>query len=183
MTAMASTAARLTDEQLGQGWLFHERFGYAYDKIPPGLAFEAYGKSLLMCASGDGTVSEDERAWVVGYFAAFDSPAEITQALKDFDDTPDFTRPDTPDIGDQVAIGDTIANKGRRWLVWDALNACSADGPITDTERSRVQAMGTQAGIEPEVIEQIFQLHQAESDLKKKRIDLLWPEGIPSEYL
>ena len=51
----------LTDEKLGQGWLFNDRFGFAYDKIPPSLAFEAYGKALLMCASGDGNLTDEER--------------------------------------------------------------------------------------------------------------------------
>lgn len=173
----------LTDDQLAQGWLFHERFGYAYDKIPPGLAFEAYGKALLMCASGDGRVSDDERTWVVGYFAAFDSPAEITKALRDFDDSPDFTRPETPDIGNTIAVGDTIANKGRRWLIWDALNACAADGPLQEGERKRIEAMGSQAGISADLVAQIEQLHNEETALRKKKFDLLWPEGIPEEYL
>lgn len=165
----------MTDDQLGQGWLFHERFGYAYDKVPPGLAFEAYGKALLMCAAGDGQLTPDERTWVVGYFAAFDSPSEVTDALKSFDGK--------GDIDMTIAMGDTIANKGRRWLVWDALNACSADGELHADELARVREMAAMVGIEPDVVAQIEQLHQEESAHKKKQYKLLWPEGIPDEYL
>src|SRR5262245_26831719 len=135
-----------------------------------------------MCASGDGRVADDERDWVVGYFAAFDSPAEVTNALQKFDDTKNFADPSDNSASDTVGMGDTVANKGRRWLIWDALNACAADGALKDSGLKRVRAMGTQVGLSDDVVSQIEKLHREETELKKKKFDILWPEGIPAEY-
>lgn len=165
----------LTDEQLGQGWLFHERFGYAYDKIPPGLAFEAYGKALLQCANGDKELTEDERTWVVGYFDAFNSPREVVDALKTFDGS--------GDIEATISMGHTVADIGRRWLVWDALNACGSDGDPVESELNTVRRMAAKMNISEDLVRQIEELHKQERDLKKKKFALLWPEGVPAEYL
>lgn len=167
---------KLTDDQLGQGWLFHERFGFAYEKTPPGLAFEAYGKALLMCAAGDGRITDDERQWVVGYFAAFDSPPDVVRALKTFEPK--------GDINTVLSTGNTVASTrgSRRWLVWDALNACAADAELNEGELARVRAMATASGVEPRVVSEIERLHKEQSNLSKKQFDLLWPDGVPEEY-
>jgi len=165
----------MTDDKLAQGWLFHQRFGYAYDKIPPGLAFEAYGKALLQCANGDGELTDDERTWVVGYFAAFDSPQEVTDTLKGFDGS--------GDIEATISMGNTVADVGRRWLVWDALNACGADGPLSEGERKTVRRMSAKMGISEDLVRQIEELQRQETELNQKKLDLLWPDGVPAEYL
>lgn len=168
--------AKLTDHQLGQGWLFHERFGYAYDKIPPGLAYEAYGKALIMCAAGDGKISEEERQWVVGFFAAFDSSPELLKVLKNFDGKGDILK--------TLSTGNTIASTpaAKRWLVWDAMNICAADGDLHEAELKRIRAMASAVGLEPRVVSEIERLHKEQSSLKKKQFELLWPDGIPPEY-
>lgn len=173
---MTMAMVKLTDDQLAQGWLFHERFGYAYDKVPPGLAFEAYGKALLMCAAGDGKITDEERQWVVGFFAAFGSPAPLINALKTFDGK--------GDIKTMLTMGNTIASTpaAKRWLVWDALNACAADGDLNKDELARVRSMATTIGLDSNVVSQIEQLHKDQTNMKKKQFDVLWPDGIPVEY-
>ena len=167
---------QMTDSQLGQGWLFNQRFGYAYDKIPPGVAFEAYGKALIMCAAGDGKISEEERQWVVGFFAAFNSPTEIIRSLKTFDGKGDIIK--------TLSTGNTIASTpaAKRWLVWDALNTCAADGDLNEGELKRIRSMASAIGLEPRVVSEIEHLHNEQTNLRKKQFALLWPDGIPAEY-
>jgi hypothetical protein len=174
---MTAQTMGTSNARLGQGWLFHERFGFAYDRIPPALAFEAYGKALLICARGDEEISDNERRWVVGYFAAFNSPDEVTDALKSFDGR--------GDVAEMIAMANTqtsVPYEGRNWLVWDALAACTEDGYVTEGEHRHIRAMAEAAGVPPETITELQEVFNEEQALKERKMKLLWPNGIPGEY-
>jgi hypothetical protein len=63
-------------------WLLKGRFGFK--QLPLDVCYETYLKSLLICAKGDGTLTDEERDWVIGYAYAYNCNPAIIEQLKDY---------------------------------------------------------------------------------------------------
>ena len=63
-------------------WLFREK--YTFGKLPSLEADNGYSKSILICANGDGTLTPEERDWVVGLASAFGAPDSLVEELKSY---------------------------------------------------------------------------------------------------
>ena len=61
-----------------------------FNSIPPAGDYLNYGKSLLICCKGDGNIAAAERAFVIGYFAAFGCPDDVLDTLATYDGTGDL---------------------------------------------------------------------------------------------
>ncbi|MFB2980252.1 hypothetical protein [Microseira sp. BLCC-F43] len=149
-------------------WLFKEK--YTFGKQPSIEAYHGYLKSVLICANGDGTLAPEERDWVVGLASAFGAPDSLVEALKTYKADEDI----------EQVIGDAPEATGsRRYLVYDAIKACSADGEYSDPERAKVHKMAAKLGVSQDVVQQIEEICLAEAKLWKKRQQLMYPEGAP----
>ncbi|WP_445245962.1 hypothetical protein, partial [Microcoleus sp. OTE_8_concoct_300] len=71
------------------------------------------------------------------------------------------------------------ANASRRFLVHDAIMACSADGEYSDPERATITKMAAKLGISQDTVEQIEKICLEEIELREKRVKLMYPEGAP----
>jgi uncharacterized membrane protein YebE (DUF533 family) len=152
----------------GIEWLFREK--YSFGKLPSGEAYNGYLKSVLICANGDGTLAPEERAWVVGLASAFGAPDSLVEELKSYKADEDIEK----------VIGDAPEATGsRRYLVYDAIKACSHDGEYNDLERATVIKMAAKLGISEDVVKQIEEICIAEAELRDKRLKLMYPEGAP----
>jgi len=152
----------------GVYWIFAERCGL--NDIPGSSSYDSYMKSLLICANGDNELTQAERDWIVGYASALGAPDQVVEKLK--------TYPADEDI-DSVISRDAAANASRRYLVYDAIRACSADGEYSSGERETVTKMAAKVGVDAEIVKQIEEICTEEAKLREKRLALLFPTGTP----
>ncbi|MBD2517620.1 TerB family tellurite resistance protein [Nostoc sp. FACHB-973] len=158
----------MTTENEGLLWLFREK--YSFSKLPSFEAYDGYSKSILICANGDGTLTPEERNWVVGLLSAFGASDSLLEELKSYKADEDIEK----------VIGDAPEATGsRRYLVYDAIKACSADGEYSDNERATVTKMAAKLGISEDIVKQIEEICIEEAKLRQKRLELMYPEGAP----
>lgn len=154
-------------EMLRRNWFFTETWNFK--QPPPQEADEFFGKAILMCAKGDGELSQPERDFIVGYFATIGAPESMVEELQSYDGNDDLKSmvAPIPDPGIFNAI------------VYFAIKACSADGELSDGERKRIQRLAKQLNIQPDVVDSIYNLYQDELKMRDKRLQVLFPAGSP----
>ncbi len=159
-----------TAREITAKWYYKDLWGWDLNKICEGTVRETLLKSMLVCANGDGTVSADERAWVIGRAAAAGAPDSLLKELESY--------PANEDINDVVSR--TMAtDKSRRCVVYFAIKAASADREYGAGEQAKIRSVAKSMGISEDVVAQIEQQVRAEDDLKHKRIALCFPDGNP----
>ncbi len=157
-----------TNKNQGLLWLFREKANFS--KIPSIEAFTGYMKSILICANGDGKLAPEERDWVVGQACAFGAPDSLVEELQSYKADEDI---------EKVIAVTPESDVSRRFLVYDAIKACSADGEYNDPERATVTKMAAKLGISQDMVKQIEEICIEEAKLRQKRLELMYPEGAP----
>ena len=157
-----------TNRDRGLLWLFKQKTDFR--AIPSAGDFEGYAKAVLICANGDGKLAPEERDWAVGHFAAFGASDALIDELKSYKADEDI---------EQVISATPAASASRRFLVYDAIQACSADGAYSDLERAMVIRMAAKLGISEDLVRQIEEVCFEEARLREKRLKLVYPEGAP----
>lgn len=163
-----ATNTQEQENSLGTLWLFKERYGFK--QLPSDLAYEAYLKALMICANGDGTLADEERDWVIGYGCAYDCNPAIIEQLKVYKADEDI---------ETVISGDFAASDSRYFLIYDAIQACCADGEYSEKERAIVLKGAKKLGISEEEFQQIEEIYLETVQLHQKRLAVLFPKGAP----
>ena len=158
----------MTTKNVGLLWLLKDK--YTFREAAGSEDYDSYLKSILICANGDGTLAPEERDWVVGFASAYSASDSLVEELKSYKADEDIEKV----IGD-----DPEASGSRRYLVYDAIMACSADGEYSDQERVTVTKMAAKLGISQDIVEQIEKICIEEIKLREKRLKLMYPEGSP----
>jgi uncharacterized membrane protein YebE (DUF533 family) len=153
-------------------WFYLEHFGFS--KAPPRTDAEVVRNmalALITAASGDGRLSDEERRWILGYFAAKGYPAVIVDEMSAMSAADLAALPDLMDVG--------ILKHSGRILVYDAIRASSIDS-YTDGERATVRKAASVLGIDEFTVAELEQLVAEEHVLKARRIAMLMPNGHPN---
>ena len=150
-----------------RNWFFKETWNFS--EPPPREADEFFGKAIMMCAKGDGELSQPERDFIVGYFATIGAPESMIEELKTYDGNDDIKElvAPIPDPGIHNAI------------VYFALKACESDGKLSDGEMARIRSLASQLNVKPDVVDSIYDMYQEEIKMKEKRLQVLFPAGSP----
>lgn len=163
-----TTNSKEKETNLGTLWLFKEQFGFS--QLPLDIAYEAYFKSLLICANGDGTLADEERDWVIGYAYAYNCDTAIIEKLKDYKADEDI---------ETVISGYPSASESRRFLIFDAIQACSADGEYSEKERAVVLKGAKKLNISEDEFKKIEEIYLETAKLREKRLAVMYPNGSP----
>lgn len=150
----------------GLTWLYKEHLNFK--SIPPANdGALSYLKAILICVKGDGTISEAERAWVIGYAEAFGASAQNVEALKTY-------------AGDDDLVAVTANEPAiRRDALYDAIRASYADGELAAGERQVIERLATQLGFTADLVAQLEAIYLAECAVKEARLKLTYPQGLP----
>jgi hypothetical protein len=157
-----------TNIDRGHLWLFKDHT--SFDTLPTADVFESYMKAILICANGDGKLTSEERDWVIGYMAAFGAPDSLLDEMRSYKANDDI---------EAVISATPASDASRRFLVYDAIRACSADGAYSDPERATVIKMAAKLGISEDLVKQIEEVCLEQAKLRQKRLALMYPEGAP----
>lgn len=163
-----TTSIKEQQTNLGTLWLFKGQFGFS--QIPPNVSYEAYFKSLLICANGDGTLADEERDWVIGYASAYNCDSALIEKLKVYKADEDI---------EAVFSGDPLISESRRFVIFDAIQASCADGEYSEKERA-VALKGAKAlNISEDEFKKIEEIYFETAKLREKRLAVMYPNGFP----
>ncbi|WP_019509207.1 TerB family tellurite resistance protein [Pleurocapsa sp. PCC 7319] len=152
----------------GLSWLFREKF--TFKELPNAQSFDGYFKSLLICVNGDDQLTSQEREWVVGYAAAYGASDSLIEELKSYAASEDI---------DQIVSQNKVSDSSRRYLIYDAIQACGADGEYSEPEQATVIKMAAKLGIPERVVNEIESIYLEEAKLREKRLAFMYPSGTP----
>ena len=154
-------------EQDSKLWLLGETYGF--NSVPSPKDHETIIKSVLICAKGDGDLAPEERNWIAGRAAALRSNGyELAK-----------TYPADEDVIDVLSQASAVNNSGRRTVIYLALKTCSADGELHPDEMAKIYQIAEKLGLEKEVVDSLKAICVEESQVREKRIGLLFPDGAP----
>ena len=148
-------------------WFFKEIWDFK--EPPPLVADEFFGKAIMICANGDGELTQEEKDWVLGYFATNGATESVLNELKAYDANEDIQKmvEPIPDPGIHNAI------------IYFAIKACDADGEISEGEMATVLKLAQTLDISEAVVHSIKALYQEEKGMRSKRNQILFPNGSP----
>jgi tellurite resistance protein len=155
--------------QEGLRWLFKEK--YTFGDVPDADAYRGYLKSVMICVNGDNELSTAERDWIVGFASAYGASSSLVEELKQYEAT--------DDIESVISQAPPAADHSRRYLIYDAINACSADGFYHAKEKETVAKMAAKLGIDADIVKQIEEICAEEARIREKRQALMYPSGAP----
>ena len=155
--------------ELATRWVYREDVGFRQGA--PVVALHHYLMALLVCANGDGQLTAEEREWVVGRCAALRGPDWLIDTLQRY--------PANEDIATVIGREEHLPKEAPRSLVFDAFRACAADGDLSPAEVQTIRKMAKVLGVPDEVVTQLGEQFAAEQALRQKRLQLIWPEGVP----
>jgi hypothetical protein len=160
------------DSERAVPWFYYEQFGFS--KAPPltdSHVVRNMALALMLAASGDGTLSESERQWILGYFAVKGYPRHV------IDEVAAMAKRDLSRLPHLMDLG--ILRDSGRILVYDAIRASSIDG-YGAGEHEAVRQAAALLGIDEASVVAMEALVSDERALKQRRIALLMPDGHPN---
>jgi len=116
-----------------------------------------YAKALLVCASGDGEISQQERDWIVGYLTTAGVKENVTDAVKTYDGS---------DTLDDLFGSTSSMALYSRGMIYDALRACASDGALSPGERDRIVAAADRVGLPATLVDELEEILQEEAALR-----------------
>jgi signal transduction histidine kinase len=151
------------------GWENWEAPGELYEQITEEDNFLDV-KSVLLCAGGNSRLTPRERKWFIGYHTAAGSSDRVIELINTYDDT------DTLEDLMQLPVMSMIG----RGSLYEALRACSSDGPLTPDELDRIQKGADSMGIPRETFAELHQIVVAEQALRNRRYELIVAPVLPN---
>ncbi|MBC6432166.1 hypothetical protein FM036_15925 [Nostoc sp. HG1] len=163
-------ATKIQEKESNLGSLWFLKGQYGFKERPLDIAYEAYFKSMLICANGDGTLADEERDWVIGLAYACDCEPAILEKLKVYKADEDI---------ETVISGSPTSSESRRFLIFDAIQACSADGEYSEKERAVVLRGAKKLNISEDEFKKIEEIYLETVKLREKRLAMMYPNGSP----
>ncbi|MBP0017937.1 MAG: hypothetical protein J7647_10315 [Cyanobacteria bacterium SBLK] len=156
-------------------WIKTDRYGIT-KTLPPETSVIWY-KALLLCANGDGELSQAERDWVIGHATTYHPEMNESQ----IEELRNYNGTGTTDDIEKLVFSDPLAKKGRYVLVYEAIQASAADGEYSGGEKATIRKMAGKLGISAAKVAELESLFEEEQAFREKRIRIWHPEGIPGE--
>ena len=107
---------------------------------------------------------------MIGYAHAYDCNPAMIERLKVYKADEDI---------ETVISEHSSASDSRRFLIYDAIRACCADGEYSEKERAIVLKGAKKLGISEEEFQQIEEIYLETVQLRKKRLAVMYPNGAP----
>jgi signal transduction histidine kinase len=151
------------------GWENWEAPGELYEQITEEDNLLAV-KAVLLLAGGNRQLTVRQREWLTGYHTAAGSSERVIELINSYDDT------DTIEELMQLPGMSLIC----RGTLYEALRACSADGPLTPDGLDRMQKGADSMGIPRETFAEVHQIVVAEQALRARRYELIVAPVLPN---
>ena len=154
--------------EIGSKWVFEDMWSFTADVSQPVLL--EFFKALIVCANADGELTDEERAWCIGYCAATGATAETLAELQSY-------------AGDEDILA--VIERGRhlgtahRPVIYDSIRACSADGELSESERATIRKVAAVVGVSDEELTEFERIYAEDRALRERRIAAVFPAATP----
>ncbi|UJR29847.1 hypothetical protein I4U23_017390 [Adineta vaga] len=169
MAKELTTASTVTLRDVVGDWIF-KHFWHS-DMRPSNMLVCEYTKILMNVAAADGVLADEERKWILGNFLAKGGSDDMYTFFKNYN-------PSKAEIDATLDVRPTFAHEVSRAIIFEAIQAASADGDLHKEERNAVYRLGRSMKLEDSEIEQIEKLVETETAHRNKVVDTLFPKGI-----
>ena len=166
---MLSSKGGTMSQELTSRWWLNDAFGF--HGIPPADAQIALQRAIMVCAKGDGELSQKELDWITGFGAACNLSVENLEELRSY--------PADEDIASVVGSHPMVEQLGKRTVLYFAIRAAKSDGDLAEGEVTTIKRLAEQIGESATTVDDIVALTDAEDALRTKRISLLELEKLP----
>ena len=153
---------------LASMWVLREEEGFTVQPRPSDL--EVYMKALLICANGDGRITNEEREWVLGIASAMGAPDDLVEQLRGYKAT---------DTLDSLLATGVETGHAPRSLIYNAIRACATDGELSKGELDAIDNAASDMQVPKPVLEELKDIVVQEAKLRERRLKLVFPKGIP----
>ncbi|CAF0842855.1 unnamed protein product [Adineta steineri] len=166
-----STERTERDLITGRFW-FRESYGYDQELPKPEYAI-LFLKTILHIAGADGTISEPERNWVVGFAAVCGFPQNIIDELKVY-------QPGESDIVEKFFqdMDMEYVKQARCSILYYGIRAASADGELHAKELEAIYKLAKKVNVSDEQVQQIRSFVDEENQIIEKRAKTIFPDGL-----
>lgn len=151
-------------------WFFQDTFGWHLSDLPPNDTYEALTKAMFICAKGDGVITPEERDWIIGFSAIKGMSLSLLDDLKNYDAMEDLA---------EVISRTFQAAKAKRAAIYYAIRACSADANYHEGEQVAIRKLANAIDVSEDEVKQLEEMCLEEQRLREKRVNLLFPDGLP----
>jgi uncharacterized membrane protein YebE (DUF533 family) len=162
--------------RVGQRKESFEWLGWEQFEMPPEYATVMtddvnlrYAKALIVCAAGDGVISERERAWLVGYLITVGQSAAVVDQIRGYSGS--------DSLKDLIGDDPLLVLTGRS-LIYDALRTCAADGELADGERDRILEAAAELSVPADTVAELEEIVRQEEVLRKRRRKLILDDAL-----
>ena len=153
-------------------WYMKESTSKSYPPVKPEIR-EVILKVLGEVAAADGTFSEAEREWIIGFAATCGYPQEL---LNEFQKYEPGQSSDVKKYFQDVDL--PYVKRSRLSIIYYGLRAAAADGELHPKEIEAIYDLAKQLGINDEQLQQIRAMCDEEEKLRNKRGRFLFPESF-----
>jgi uncharacterized tellurite resistance protein B-like protein len=154
--------------EIGSKWVFEDMWDFTADVSQPVLL--EFFKALIVCANADGELTDEERAWCIGYCAATGATPETLAELDSY--------AGTEDILDVIERGRHLGT-AHRPVIYDSIRACSADGELSEGERATIRKTAAVVGVSDDELAEFERIYAEDRALREKRIRAVFPAETP----
>lgn len=153
-----------------------------FTELPHPEGFKFYMTSVLVCASADGVLHENEKSWIVGYAAAMGAPIELVRELESAKTAADVERLKARHLGEDFAKfcarTDSRSAASKRGIVYDAIRAASADNDFAVSERQSVVDLAVKLGLTKDDVTALEALNNKEKAVQAEKASLIHRFGV-----
>ena len=156
-------------QEVASRWWLNSEFGF--NDIPPAEAQVVLQRAIMVCAKGDGDLSQKERDWIVGFGAVCNLSGGDIEAVRSYaaDD----------DIASLVGSNPIVQQFGKRPGLYFAIRAAKSDGDLAEGEVATIERLAEQMGESAGTVQDIVALVEEEDALRARRLSLLGLEQAP----
>jgi hypothetical protein len=153
-----------------------------FTELPHPEGFKFYMTSVLVCASADGVLHENEKSWIVGYAASMGAPIELVRELESAKTAADVERLKARHLGEDFAKfcarTDSRSAASKRGIVYDAIRAASADNDFAVSERQSVVDLAVKLGLTKDDVVALEALNNKEKAVQAEKASLIHRFGV-----
>ncbi|UJR37277.1 hypothetical protein I4U23_029986 [Adineta vaga] len=159
--------------QIVSEWLHQEKYNHKGETKRKFYADLCHAKAVIKVAAADTKVTDETRQWVIGYSAAMGAPEEVLDLAEKF-------KPNVEDgtVPYHSKSGLDHAKYGQLWLFYDGFCAALAGGELSPEKITAIYALAKKMIIDEEKIKQVQEIVEKEDKLEKRRLELLFPNGV-----
>lgn len=159
-------------QELRRQWFMKQLWGSTVEAPPEfnEAMDENIAKVLLTCVNGDGQITQAERDWIFGFLSSAGFSNTLVDKLLAYSAD--------EEIVDLIAEYPYIhASPGM--IIYTSILACDSDDELHPEEVATIRRMAHAMGAADELVNELLAIVEEEKQLKAKRIQLVFPKGVP----